>query len=79
VGVPEAEAAGGGQFNYTCPGTGELSGILMVEVWFALRDGRKICPSRITEQEAEQQLLLHHLKWSLPEQPPPKFYPRDAR
>ena len=55
-----------------------LTGILMVEVWFALRDGRRICLPRITEPEAEQQLLLHHLKWSLPEQPPPKIYPRDV-
>ena len=52
---------------------------LMVEVWFALRDGRRICLPRITEPEAEQQLLLHHLRWSLPEQPPPKIYPRDVR
>jgi hypothetical protein len=56
-----------------------LAGILMVEVWFALRDGRRICLPRITEPEAEQQLLLHHLKWSLPDQPPPKIYPRDVR
>jgi hypothetical protein len=56
-----------------------LTGILMVEVWFALRDGRRICLPRITEPEAEQQWLLHHLKWSLPEPPPPKIYPRDVR
>jgi transposase len=56
-----------------------LTGILMVEVWFALRDGRRICLPRITEPEAEQQLLLHHLRWSLPEQPPPKIHPRDVR
>jgi DNA-binding NarL/FixJ family response regulator len=37
----------------------------MVELWFALRDGRRICLPQITEPEAEQQLLLHHLKWSL--------------
>jgi transposase len=56
-----------------------LTGILMVEVWFALRDGRQICLPRITEPEAEQQLLLHHLQWSLPEQPPPKIHPCDVK
>jgi len=55
-----------------------LAGILMVEVWFNLRDGRRICLPRITEPEAEQQLLLHHLRWSLPKQPPPKIYRGDA-
>lgn len=55
-----------------------LTGILMVEVWFTLRDRRQICLPRITEPEAEQQLLLHHLRWSLPEQPPPKIHPRDV-
>jgi transposase len=56
-----------------------LAGILMVEVWFELRDGRKICLPRITEPEAEQQLLLHHLRWSLPEQPPPQIHPADVK
>ena len=51
-----------------------LEGILMVEVWFTLRDGRQLCLPRITEPEAEQLLLLHHLRWLLPEQPPPKIY-----
>jgi transposase len=51
-----------------------LSGIQMVEVWFKLRDGRELCLPRITEPEKEQELLLYHLGWSLPEQPPPKIY-----
>jgi len=55
-----------------------LEGILMVEVWFTLRDGRQLCLPRITEPEAEQQLLLHHLGWSLPKQPPPKIYSQDV-
>ena len=54
-----------------------LSGILMVEVWFTLRDGRHLCLPRITEPELEQRLLLHHLQWTLPDQPPPKIYAKD--
>ena len=51
-----------------------LRSILMVEVWFRLRDGRHLCLSRITEPEKQQALLLHHLGWNLPEQPPPRVY-----
>ena len=48
-----------------------LRSILMVEVWFRLRDGRHLCLPRITEPEIHQALLLHHLGWNLPEQPSP--------
>ena len=51
-----------------------LRSILMVEVWFRLRDGRHLCLPRITEPEKQQSLLLHHLGWNLPEQPPPRVY-----
>jgi transposase len=51
-----------------------LKQILMVEVWFDLRRGGQICLPRITQPEKEQLLILHHLGWSLPEQPPPKIY-----
>lgn len=53
---------------------GSLHAILMVDVWFDLRDGRKLCMPRITQPEKEQSLLLHHLGWTLPEQPPPRIY-----
>jgi transposase len=52
----------------------QLKQILLVEVWFDLRQGGRICLPRITQPETAQQLLLHHLGWSLPEQPPPKIY-----
>jgi transposase len=52
----------------------QLKQILLVEVWFDLRQGGKICLPRVTQPEAAQQLILHHLGWSLPEQPPPKIY-----
>jgi transposase len=51
-----------------------LKGIILVEVWFDLRKGGRICLPRITQPEAQHQLVLHHLGWSLPEQPPPKIY-----
>jgi transposase len=51
-----------------------LKQILMVEVWFDLRQGGKICLPRITQPESAQRLILHHLGWSLPEQPPPRIY-----
>ena len=48
--------------------------IQMVEVWFRLRDGRRLCLPRITQPEKAQALLLHQLGWTLPEQPPPRVY-----
>jgi hypothetical protein len=51
-----------------------LRSILMAEVWFKLRDGGQLCLPRITEAEKEQALLLHHLAWQLPAQPPPRIY-----
>ena len=51
-----------------------LKQILLVEVWFDLRKGGRICLPRITQPEAAQKLILHHLGWSLPEQPPPTIY-----
>ena len=51
-----------------------LKQILLVEVWFDLRKGGRICLPRITQPEKEQLLILHHLSWSLPEQPSPKIY-----
>ena len=51
-----------------------LKQVILVEVWFDLRKGGRICLPRITHPETHQQLILHHLRWSLPEQPPPKIY-----
>ena len=48
--------------------------IVQVEVWFKLRAGGAICLPRVTQPEPAQAILLHHLGWSLPEQPPPKIY-----
>jgi transposase len=51
-----------------------LHDIMMVDVWFDLRDGRRLCLPRITQPEKEQALILHHLGWNLPDQPPPRIY-----
>lgn len=56
-----------------------LNRILLVEVWFDLRDGRRLCIPRITEPEKEEALLLHHLGWRLPEQPPPRIYSQQLK
>jgi hypothetical protein len=45
-----------------------------VEVWFDLRDGRRLCLPRITQPEPMQALLLAQLNWKLPAQPPPRVY-----
>jgi transposase len=44
-----------------------LKQVILVEVWFDLRKGGRICLPRITHPETHQQLILHHLGWSLPE------------
>ena len=54
-----------------------LGGMMMVEVWFRLRDGRNLCLPRYTQPEPEQALILHLLGWELPEQPPPRIHAKD--
>ena len=56
----------------------QLGRIQLVEVWFHLRDGRQICLERITQPEPAQAALIDALDWQLPEQPPPKIYPKDV-
>jgi hypothetical protein len=36
-----------------------LKQVILVEVWFDLRKGGRICLPRITHPEAHQQLVLH--------------------
>jgi Transposase DDE domain len=55
----------------------QLGRIALVEVWFELRDGRRMCLPRITQPEPAQALLLEQLNWSLPQQPPPRVYAQD--
>ena len=52
--------------------------IQLVEVWFDIVDGRRICLPRITMPEPEHQAILEQLDWSLPTQPPPRIYTHNA-
>jgi transposase len=48
--------------------------IQLVDVWFDMVDGRRICLPRITMPEPEHQVVLEQMKWRLPQQPPPRIY-----
>lgn len=50
-----------------------LRAIVMVDVEFDTRDGRRLLLQRITIPEKEQAALLLQLGWTLPEQPPPRI------
>jgi hypothetical protein len=52
----------------------QLGRIVVVEVWFELRNGGTICLPRITQPEPPQSALLNLLDWTLPDQPPPRIY-----
>ena len=52
----------------------QLGRIALVEVWFELRDGRRMCLPRITQPETAQAVLLAQLQWTLPQQPPPRVH-----
>jgi transposase len=52
----------------------QLRRIVLVEVWFELRDGGTICLPRITQPEPPQAALLAQLGWTLPAQPPPRVF-----
>jgi transposase len=49
----------------------KLSTIQMLDVWFPTTDNRWLVMPRYTQPDADQALLLHELKLSLPQQPPP--------
>ncbi len=56
----------------------QLGRIVLVEVWFELRQGGTICLPRITQPEPAQAVLLTQLGWTLPAQPPPRVYAKDV-
>lgn len=49
----------------------KLATIQMLDVWFPTTDNRWLVMPRYTQPEADQAVLLHKLKLSLPQQPPP--------
>jgi hypothetical protein len=56
----------------------QMGRIVLVEVWFQLRDRRWLCQPRITQPEPVQELLLEQMGWELPTQPPPRIYQKDV-
>jgi len=56
----------------------KLATIQMLDVCFPTTDGRWLVMPRYTQPEPEQQLLLHELKLSLPQQPPPRLKARST-
>jgi hypothetical protein len=45
----------------------------MIDVHLPRTDGREVILTRYTQPDRDQELLLHQLKLTLPEQPPPKI------
>ena len=56
----------------------KLATLQMLDVWFPTTDGRWLLMPRYTQPEPDQQLLLHRLKLSLPQQPPPRLKARST-
>ncbi len=56
----------------------KMAALQMVDVHLPTMDGRTIVLSRYTEPNADQALLLHHLKLALPAQPPPRIAAQEA-
>lgn len=50
-----------------------LAPIQMLDVTFPTTDGRRLVMPRYTQPTPEQKLLLHQLRLTLPEQPPPRI------
>ena len=51
----------------------KLATIRMVDVHLPTTDGRELMLTRYTEPDADQRLMLAHMKLQLPKQPPPKI------
>jgi hypothetical protein len=51
----------------------KFAAIQMLDVHFPTTDGRTLILSRYTELNADQKLLVKHLKLDLPSQPPPRI------
>jgi transposase len=57
----------------------KLAAIQMLDVQFPTTDGRTLILSRYTELNADQKLLVKHLKLDLPSQPPPRITAPSAK
>jgi hypothetical protein len=77
VGLPDEKAARRAPSLTPWQILDQLGRIALVEVWFELRDGRRMRLPRITQPEPAQAVLLAQLNWSLPQQAPPRVYAID--
>ncbi len=57
----------------------EFKTMQMVDVCLPTTDGRELVLPRYTQPEPEHRVLLQRLQLRLPEQPPPKITPAQAR
>jgi hypothetical protein len=51
----------------------KFAAVQMIDVHLPTTDGRHVILPRYTQPEKELQVLLHQLKLTLPEQPPPRI------
>ena len=51
----------------------KMAAMQMIDVHLPTTDGRTVILTRYTQPEVDQKLLLHKLKLTLPDQPPPKI------
>jgi hypothetical protein len=56
----------------------QFASIQMVDAHFPTTDGRELVFRRYTQPEKDQKILLTHLKWELPDQPPPRITAKGA-
>ena len=56
----------------------KFAALQLLDVHFPTTDGRELIFTRHTEPDADQQLLLTQLGWSLPAQPPPRITAKHA-
>ena len=51
----------------------KFGAVQMIDVHLPTTDGRHVVLTRYTQPEKKLQVLLHELKLTLPEQPPPRI------
>jgi len=56
----------------------KFAAMQLLDVHFPTTDGRELIFTRYTEPEPDQHLLLAHLGWTLPAQPPPRITAKRA-
>lgn len=68
----QAKATGLGTRTHPA-GRAGMAALQMVDVHLPTTDGRHLVLPRYTQPDKDQRILLHHLKMTLPAQPPPRL------